>query len=76
MSRISFVCLLVAGYMVAASAASAQGKLCAPCQQSGERCCGLQASVSACVQCSVGFKYEKTGAEKWCRKNQPVCSRR
>jgi len=52
----------------------AQTKLCKPCETSGERCCGLQPSVAACIQCSLGYGFKNP--EPWCRKNQPTCSKR
>lgn len=55
-------------------AASAQGKLCKPCEASGEKCCGLKESVAACIQCSIGYGFKTP--EAWCRKNQPTCSKR
>jgi len=58
----------------AVGGASAQGKLCKPCEASGERCCGLLGSVAACVQCSLGYGFKNP--EPWCRKNQPTCSKR
>jgi hypothetical protein len=54
--------------------ASAQGKLCKPCEASGEKCCGLQGSVAACIQCSLGYGFKNP--EKWCHNNQPKCSNR
>ena len=60
--------------VAAIAPASAQKPLCKPCQASGERCCGLLGSVQACIQCSLGYGF--TNPEPWCRKNQPVCSKR
>jgi len=37
------------------------------------RRCSMEATVAACVPCSVAAGYPQATSEKWCRKNQPLC---
>jgi hypothetical protein len=44
--------------------------------------CSRQASVEACVQCSLGSSkakqqgFSEGGIRRWCQQNQPACARK
>ena len=60
--------------LIAIGPASAQGKLCKPCEASGEKCCGLKDWLPPAFNAAFGYGFKTP--ETWCRKNQPACSKR
>lgn len=57
----------VATILMFSAAAGAQAQDC--------RGCTRQASVAACVSCNMAAGgYTMAQSQKWCRKNQPLCT--
>jgi hypothetical protein len=78
MRRLGILFSLTLVYLAFGTAhdAQAQKRLCVQCVAYGEKCCGLQPTVAACVACSLGKRFDRGGSERWCRENQPKCSMR